>query len=149
MPVTMAMAELADAKDVDLGASDWIAVTQDVVDRFADATDDHQWIHVDPERAAGGPWGTTIAHGFWTLAMLPAMVGQLLQVSDATMGVNYGSDRVRLTAPVPVGSRVRAVGSLDHVEAKAGGLLCHVDLTVEIEDAQRPALVGRMLFLRL
>ena len=149
MPVTMTMEELARARDVDLGASSWIEVTQDVVDRFADATDDHQWIHVDPERAAEGPFGGTIAHGFWTLAMLPAMVGELLTVPDASMGVNYGSDRVRLTAPVPVGSRVRAHGVLVHTESKAGGLLMHVDVEVEIAGSERPALVGRLLFLRV
>ena len=149
MPVTMTLEELADARGLDLGASSWLEVTQDVVGRFADATDDHQWIHVDPERAAKGPFGGTIAHGFWTLAMLPAMVGELLTVPDATMGVNYGSDRVRLTSPVPVGSRVRARGTLSHAESKAGGLLMHVDVEVEIEGAERPALVGRMLFLRV
>lgn len=148
MPVTMTMAELAGARDVDLGASGWIEVTQELVDAFADATDDHQWIHVDADRAADGPFGTTIAHGFWTLAMLPSMIGELVTVPDAAMGVNYGSDRVRLTAPVPVGSRVRAVGRLDHVEDRAGGHLLHVDVTVEIEHGDRPALVGRFLFLR-
>jgi acyl dehydratase len=149
MPVTLTMEEVAAARDLDLGTSSWIHVTQDVVDRFADATDDHQWIHVDPERAARGPFGQTIAHGFWTLAMLPAMVGELLSVPDASMGVNYGSDRVRLTAPVPVGSRVRARGTLAHAEPRAGGLLLHVDVEVEIEGSERPALVGRMLFLRM
>lgn len=149
MPVTLTMADLATAEDVDLGVSSWIEVTQELVDTFADATDDHQWIHVDPELAAAGPYGGTIAHGFWTLAMLPAMVGEMVEVPDASMGVNYGSDRVRLTAPVPVGSRVRGVGRLDHTEPKAGGHLMHVDVTVEIEDADRPALVGRFLFLRV
>lgn len=149
MPVTMTMEDLATAERVDLGASDWLEVTQELVDEFADATDDHQWIHVDAERARQGPFGGTIAHGFWTLAMLPTMVGQLVEITDATMGVNYGSDRVRLTSPVPVGSRVRAVGRLDHVEPKAGGQLMHVDVTIEIADAERPALVGRFLFLRV
>ncbi|HKJ56449.1 MAG TPA: MaoC family dehydratase [Nitriliruptoraceae bacterium] len=148
MPVTLTLEQLATAKDLDLGASPWLEVTQEVVDQFADATDDHQWIHVDPERAAAGPFGGPIAHGFWTLAMLPSMVGELTDIPDANMGVNYGSDRVRLTAPVPVGSRVRAVGRLDHTEAKAGGVLMHVDVTVEIEGQERPALVGRFLFLR-
>ncbi|MBY5161984.1 MaoC family dehydratase [Salsipaludibacter albus] len=149
MPVTMTMDELATAADVDLGASEWIDVTQDLVDRFADATDDHQWIHVDPERAADGMFGGTIAHGFWTLAMLPSLLGGLMTVPDAAMGINYGLDRVRLPAPVPVGSRVRAVGRLDHTEPKAGGLLVHVDVTIEIEDSDRPALVGRFLSVRV
>lgn len=148
MPVTLTLEELATTADLDLGASPWLDVTQDLVDRFADATNDHQWIHVDPQRAAAGPFGGPIAHGFWTLAMLPSMFGDLIEVSDGHMGLNYGSDRVRLTAPVPVGSRVRAVGRLDHTEEKAGGILMHVDLTVEIEGSERPALVGRFLFVR-
>ena len=141
MAVTMTMEELAGAQGVDLGASAWVEVTQELVDGFADATDDHQWIHVDQERAAEGPFGQTIAHGFWTIAMMPALLGGMLTVPDSTMGVNYGSDRVRLTSPVPVGSRIRAVATLDGVEEKAGGLLMHVDATVEIEGAERPALV--------
>ncbi len=148
MPVTMTMDELAEADGLDMGASDWLEVTQELVDDFADATDDHQWIHVDPERAAEGPFGGTIAHGFWTIAMLPSLLGSMLTVSDSRMGVNYGSDRVRLTSPVPVGSRIRAVATIDHTEPKAGGHLMHVDVTVEIEDADRPALVGRVLLLR-
>lgn len=149
MAVTMTMEELGEADGLDLGASDWLEVTQDLVDQFADATDDHQWIHVDAERAAEGPFGGTIAHGFWTIAMLPTLLGGMMQVTDSKMGVNYGSDRVRLTAPVPVGSRVRAVATIDEVEEKAGGLLMHVDVTVEIENADRPALVGRVLLLRM
>ncbi len=149
MAVTMTMEELAGADGLDLGTSDWVEVTQDLVDQFADATDDHQWIHVDAERAAEGPFGGTIAHGFWTIAMLPTLLGGMMEVSDSKMGVNYGSDRVRLTSPVLVGSRVRAVATIDHVEEKAGGLLMHVDVTVEIEDADRPALVGRILLLRM
>ncbi len=148
MPVTLTLEELTTAADLDLGASPWLEVTQELVDQFADATDDHQWIHVDPQRAAAGPFGGTIAHGFWTLAMLPSMIADLIEVTDGNMGVNYGSDRVRLTAPVPVGSRVRAVGHLDHTEEKGGGILMHVDVTVEIEGSERPALVGRFLFVR-
>lgn len=149
MAVTMTLDELAASRDLDLGASEWLEVTQELVDQFADATDDHQWIHVDPERAAAGPFGGTIAHGFWTIAMLPTLLGGMLEVTDSEMGVNYGSDRVRLTSPVPVGSRVRAVATIDHVEPKAGGHLMHVDVTVEIQDAERPALVGRVLLLRM
>lgn len=148
MAVTMTMEELADAAGRALDPSDWLEVTQDLVDQFADATDDHQWIHVDPERAADGPFGGTIAHGFWTIAMLPTLLSDMLAVTDSKMGVNYGSDRVRLTAPVPVGSRIRAVATIDHVEEKAGGLLMHVDVTVEVEGQDRPALVGRILLLR-
>jgi acyl dehydratase len=143
------MSSFTDLIGKELGPTEWLELDQERIDRFADATGDQQWIHVDPERAAAGPYGGTIAHGFWTLAMLPAMVGEMVEVPDASMGVNYGSDRVRLTAPVPVGSRVRGVGRLDHTEPKAGGHLMHVDVTIEIEDVDRPALVGRFLFLRV
>lgn len=148
MAVTLTLEQLASAQDVDLGASEWIDVTQEMVNQFADATRDHQWIHVDPERAAQGPFGGPIAHGFWTQAMLPLMVGGMLEVPDAAVAVNYGSDKVRLTSPVPVGCRIRAVGRLDHTEPKAGGHLMHVDITIEIDGSDRPALVGRILFLR-
>lgn len=149
MAVTMTMEELASAEGVDLGSSDWLEVTQELVDQFADATDDHQWIHVDPEKAAEGPFGQTIAHGFWTIAMLPTLLSDMMTVTDSNMGVNYGSDRLRLTSPVPVGSRIRAVATLDHTEPKGDGQLMHVDVTVEIEDADRPAMVGRVLLMRV
>lgn len=148
MTVTMTMAELAAARDVGLGASDWLEVDQRMVDLFAEATRDHQWIHVDAERAAAGPFGTTIAHGYLTLSLLPVLLGQLLEVSDATMGVNYGLDRLRLTAPVKVGQRVRARATLSATEPKAGGLLMRLDVTVEIEGESRPALVAEVLLLR-
>lgn len=148
MTMMMTMAELATARDVDLGASDWLEITQEMVDQFADATHDHQWIHVEPQRAAQGPFGTTIAHGFMTMSLLPVLLGSLLEITDAKMGVNYGSDRVRLTAPVPVGSRVRAVATLVETEPKAGGTLMHLDTTVEIEGGERPAMIARVLLVR-
>jgi acyl dehydratase len=148
MAVTMSMAELAEARDVDLGASDWLQVTQEMIDGFADATLDHQWIHVDAQRAAEGPFGTTIAHGYLTLSLLPVLVGGLLEVPDATMGVNYGLDRLRLTSPVRSGERVRARAHLIETEPKGGGLLCRVEVTVEIEHGERPALVATSLSLR-
>jgi acyl dehydratase len=147
MPVTLSMAELAGAADLDLGVTEWRTISQENIDMFADATDDHQWIHVDPERAAAGPFGTTIAHGYMTLALLPSLVSELLAVSDGVMGVNYGIDRLRLTAPVPSGSRVRAKGRVLDAGPKAGGLLYRVDVTVEIEGKERPALVGTVLYL--
>jgi acyl dehydratase len=149
MPVTLTMAELADAVDVPLGTSEWLTVTQEMIDQFADATGDHQWIHVDRERAAAGPFGGTIAHGYLTLSLLPRLIGDLFTVPDASMGVNYGIDRLRLTSPVPVDSRIRAVASLAGTEPKAGGRLLHVEVTIEIEDRDRPALVGTMLYLRI
>jgi acyl dehydratase len=148
MSVAMTMEELRAAADVELGASEWLEVTQQMIDRFAEATGDHQWIHVDRGRAAEGPFGTTIAHGYLTLSLLPVLLGDLLQVTDAAMGVNYGLDRLRLTAPVKVGQRVRGVATLTSTEPKAGGLLVRLDVTVEIEDEERPALVAEVLLLR-
>src|SRR5947199_380750 len=103
---------LQKATGTHLGYSDWLEITQDRIDGFADATGDHQWIHVDPERAKDGPFGTTIAHGYLTLALTNLLLPQLLQVPGATMGINYGTDRVRFPAPVPVGSRIRMSSEL-------------------------------------
>ena len=147
MAVEMTFEELKDAHDVDLGASDWLEVTQERIDGFADATDDHQWIHVDPEKAAQGPFGTTIAHGYLTISLLPAMVTSIIRVTDVKMGVNYGIDKLRLTAPVKVGSKVRAKGSLVSTEEKAGGVLYKVAVEVEVQGEERPALVGEVLYL--
>jgi acyl dehydratase len=147
MPVTMSFDELTEARDVDLGHSDWFEVTQEQVDLFADATHDHQWIHVDPEQAAQGPFGGTIAHGYLTVSMLPYLVTGLIDVKGVAMGVNYGIDKLRMTSPVKVGSRIRANATLKDAQEKAGGILYRVDVTVEIEDAERPALVGTVLYL--
>lgn len=147
MPVEMTIEELREAQDVDLGASEWFEVTQDQIDLFADATHDHQWIHVDPEKAANGPFGRTIAHGYLTVSMLPHLVTQIVKVSDVKMGVNYGIDRLRLTSPVPVGSRIRAAGKLVEATEKGDGTLYRVSVQVEIEGSDRPALVGDVLYL--
>jgi acyl dehydratase len=149
MPVAVEMTieELTRARDVDLGVSDWIEVTQERIDGFADATDDHQWIHVDPEKAAQGPFGTTIAHGYLTISLLPAMVTQIVSVTGVKMGVNYGIDKLRLTAPVKSGSRVRARGRLIEASEKGGGVLYKVAAEVEIEGEERPALIGEVLYL--
>src|ERR671933_150860 len=125
--------ELLGLVGVELGASDWHAIDQERVDLFADATGDHQWIHVDPERAAAGPFGGTIAHGYLTLSLLPRLLSQLLRIADALMGVNYGSDRIRFTCPVPVGSRVRLHAQLLHSEPKADGRLNRIGVRMEIE----------------
>ena len=148
MAVSMTMEELASASGVDLGSSGWLEVTQAMIDRFAEATGDDQWIHVDQERAAEGPFGATIAHGYLTLSLLPVLLRDLLRVTDATMGVNYGLDRLRLTAPVKVDERVRARATLRSTEERAGGLLVRLDVTVEIEDEDRPALIAEVLLLR-
>ncbi|HEY1824567.1 MAG TPA: MaoC family dehydratase [Acidimicrobiales bacterium] len=128
-----------------LGYSEYREITQEQVNLFADATDDHQWIHVDPERAAAGPFGHPIAHGYLTLSLLPAMSGGLLAVRGVVMGVNYGSNRVRFTSPVPVGSRVRAGATLASVEDVAGGVQVALDVVVEIEGAEKPACVAQTL----
>jgi acyl dehydratase len=145
--VRMTVAELEQARDLDLGVSDWVVVTQEQVDMFAQATGDHQWIHVDRERAGRGPFGGTIAHGYLTLSMLPALVAQLLDVTDSAMGVNYGLDRLRLTGPVPVGSKIRVRGQLLDSTSKSGGVLYRVEMEVEIEGGKRPALVATGLYL--
>ena len=148
MATTLTMAELAEAKDVDLGTSEWLEVTQDMVNQFADCTLDHQWIHVDLEKANAGPFGGPIAHGFLTLSFLPHLVGDMVTVSDSTAGINYGCDKLRFTSPVRVGARVRAAATLSSTEPKAGGTLMRTDVTVEIEGEERPALVAQWLTLR-
>ena len=128
-----------------LGHSDWLEITQDVVDLFADATGDHQWLHVDPERAAAGPFGGTIAHGYLTLSLVPILLPQVLELSGFGMGVNYGCDRVRFPSPVPVGSRVRASVTLDEVTDVPRGVQMTVTMTFEIEGGTKPACVATIL----
>src|SRR5436190_6917801 len=118
MRVFAGLDELREAKGQQLGASDWVSIDQDRVDKFAEATGDHQWIHVDPERAAEGPFGGTVAHGYLTLSMLPMLLAEVVSVSDALMGLNYGTEKIRFTAPVPVGSRVRAHANLVKTERR-------------------------------
>jgi acyl dehydratase len=144
---TLTIAELGDVHDLELGASDWVEITQDQVSQFAEATGDRQWIHVDPERAASGPFGGPIAHGYLTLSLLPWLLPQLLRISDQTMGVNYGIEKVRFVSPVPVGSRVRARATLLDSEPKAGGMLNRIAVQVEVEGQEKPAMVGEVLFL--
>lgn len=130
-----------------LGHSRWRTVTQEQVDLFADTTDDHQWIHVDPERAARGPFGSTVAHGFLTLALLPSMVRRIYRVEGMAMVVNYGSDRVRFPHPTPVGARIRAGAELTRLDRGPQGALAMVTTTVEIEGVAKPACVSDSLFL--
>ena len=125
-----------------LGTSDWLRIEQDRIDRFADATDDHQWIHVDPERAVEGPFGAPIAHGYLTLSLVHAFLPQLIQVPSATLGVNYGCNKVRFPAPVPVGSRIRGSGELIEATEVAGGVQVVVRVAVEIEGGDKPACVA-------
>ena len=136
------MDELADLVGSELGVSDWQVVTQDQVNLFADATGDHQWIHVDPERARSGPFGQTIAHGFLTLALLPALLHDLALVDGYRLAVNYGLNRVRFPAPVPVGARIRARAILKAAEAVAGGTQLVLESTVEVEGQDKPGCVA-------
>ncbi len=128
-----------------LGDSDWITVDQHRIDLFAEATGDHQWIHVDPVRAASGPFGTTIAHGFLTLSLLPEMSASAFEVADVRMGVNYGLNRVRFTSPVPVNSRVRgSFRLLDYTPIDGGAQLC-VEVSMQREGVDKPVCVAESL----
>ena len=139
-------AELEQAVGRKLGESEWLLVTQARVDLFADATDDHQWIHVDPERAKSGPFGAAIAHGYLTLSLVNKFLPQILEVRGISMGVNYGVDRVRFPSPVKVGARVRGSGELVEVERqKDGSVQAKVRVTVEIEGGGKPACVAETI----
>jgi len=135
--------ELRAAVGEELGPSDWLEVDQKRIDLFADATGDHQWIHVDPERAAAGPFGATIAHGYLTLSLLPVLVPQLMRVEGVRMGINYGVNKVRFPSPVPVGSRVRATALLTDVTALGEDCVqLTARVTVEREGGEKPVCVA-------
>ena len=129
-----------------LGYSDYMTVTQEQVKLFADATGDHQWIHVDPERAKSSPFGGPIAHGYLTLSLIPVLMGQVVRVDGVTMGVNYGTNKVRFPAPVPVGSEIRLGASVAVVEEIAGGIQVALDVTIEVKDAPKPSCVAQVVF---
>lgn len=131
----------ADAAGEELGTSGWVELDQERIDRFAAATGDHQWIHVDPDRASTGPFGTTIAHGFLTLSLLPQLLHDIYAVEGISMAVNYGLDKVRFPAPVPAGSQVRGVARLTATTQIPGGVQGQLSTTIEIEDAPKPACV--------
>lgn len=134
-------AALLEATGQHLGYSDWEQIDQKRIDLFAEATGDHQWIHVDPEKAAQGPFGKTIAHGYLTLSLANLFLPQIMQVNNTSMGVNYGCEKVRFPAAVPVGSRVRGGGEVISVEEVKGGVQVVVRMTIEIEGGDRPACV--------
>ena len=134
--------ELKKLAGSDLGTSEWIEVTQERINTFADATGDHQWIHVDPEKAAAGPFGTTIAHGYLTLSLLPLFGPQLITVENVKMGVNYGTNKVRFPAPVPFGSRLRATATINDVADVSGGVQATVGFSVEREGGEKPVCVA-------
>lgn len=130
-----------------LGYSDWMEITQERVDQFADATGDHQWIHVDPERAKDGPFGGTIAHGYLTFSLGPALMPSIATVSGIKMGVNYGADKVRFLSPVKVGSNVRLGAELTKVDDLPGnGAQVYMTFTFEIQDSEKPAAVAEIIF---
>ncbi|MEU5248161.1 MaoC family dehydratase [Streptomyces asoensis] len=137
--------ELKKLAGSDLGTSEWIEVTQERIDTFADATGDHQWIHVDPERAAAGPFGAPIAHGYLTLSLFIPLFTALLVVQGVTTKVNYGLNKVRFPSPVKAGSRIRLVGRLSAVEDVPGGVQITVDGAIEIEGGAKPAAVLQSL----
>ena len=141
--------QLVDHVGTEVGRSDWFTIDQGRVDAFADATEDHQWIHIDTDRAAAGPFGTTIAHGFLTLSLLPHLSGESsIAPQGAVMMINYGSDRVRFLNPVKVGSRVRSISTLTDVTEKGQGqILMTSNVVVEIEGEEKPALVADVLTL--
>jgi acyl dehydratase len=147
MTTTLTINELEQSGERDLGTSSWHEITQEQINTFADATGDHQWIHVDPERAAEGPFGTTVAHGYLTLSMLPMLLGEVVSVSDAVMGVNYGTEKTRFTNPVPVGSRVRVHAKLLNTKRRGPSVIWNVGVEVEIEGKEKPALVGEVVYM--
>ncbi len=144
-PTTIEMEELQGSVGKHLGFTDWQEMTQDRVNLFADATDDHQFIHVDVERAKETPFGGTIAHGYLTLSLMAPVMGELLKVSGVKMGINYGLDRVRFPAPLAVGARWRGGAEIVEVTEVGGGLQVKAKGTIEVEGSEKPACVAECL----
>jgi acyl dehydratase len=143
----LTLQELEQAREQELGTSEWVRIEQRAIDQFAEATGDHQWIHVDPEKAAAGPFGQTVAHGYLSLSLIPALLEQVLRVKDARMGLNYGIEKIRFTAPVPSGSEVRLQATINSAERRGEGVLFRVGVKIEIRGEEKPALVGEVLYL--
>lgn len=137
--------EFVAAQGSQLGPTEWLEIAQDRVDLFADATDDHQWIHVNPERAAEGPFGGTIAHGLLTLSLLPQFSQQLYTVKNVAMAINYGYNKVRFITPVKVGARIRARAEITKVDQLDGAVQATVMVTVEIDGSEKPAAVAESI----
>ncbi|GHH19061.1 MaoC family dehydratase [Streptomyces rubradiris] len=148
MPTTAhGLDELKALAGTDLGRTDWREITQDRVNTFADATDDHQWIHTDPERAKAGPFGGPIAHGYLTLSLIIPLFNELLDIDGVSMSVNYGLEKVRFPSPVPVGARIRLHGVVDSVEdVKGDGVQMRLTFTVEAEGNAKPACVAQAVY---
>ncbi|MCM3895243.1 MULTISPECIES: MaoC family dehydratase [Gordonia] len=136
------ISELTAAIGEDLGYGDWLEVTQERIDAFADATGDHQWIHVDPERAKDGPFGATIAHGYLTLSLLPLLAGDIFTVNGPKLVINYGLNKVRFPSPVKVGSRIRANAEIVSIDDSPAGVTMVVRSTVQIDGVEKPACVA-------
>lgn len=145
--IVASVAELIALTGKHLGSSEWREVTQEQINTFADATDDHQWIHVDAARAAAGPFGTTIAHGFLTLSLLVPMWSEILHFEGVRLGINYGLNKVRFPSPVPVGARIRAGATLVSVETVAdGSLQIGVDFVIERDGSEKPCCIAQGLY---
>jgi len=146
MTYTLRAEELKSAVGKDLGTSSWVTIEQDRIDKFAEATGDHQWIHVDPEKAKDGPFGSTIAHGFLTLSLIPALAWEVYTIEGARLSVNYGLNKLRFITPVKVGSRVRAHLSVAGVDEVPGNALqVATTVAIELEGAEKPAAVAETL----
>ena len=145
MRIFTSVEDIKSAVGTHIATSDWLTIDQKQIDTFAEATGDHQWIHVDPEKAKDGPFGTTIAHGFLTLSLNPVLCQTAYRVDNVKMGVNYGLNKLRFTSPVPVGSRVRGSYELVEVTDVAGGIQLTVKATIELEGSERPAAVAETL----
>lgn len=141
MKVFNGIAELIEAAGEELGSSDWLEVDQQRINTFADATGDHQWIHVDPEKAAQGSFGGPIAHGLLTLSLLPSFLHQIYRVDGVRMAINYGMNKVRMPAPVPAGAKLRARSRLDEVTELDGAVQAVLSTTIEVEGGEKPACV--------
>ncbi|MEU1953432.1 MaoC family dehydratase [Nocardia rhamnosiphila] len=133
--------EFTAAMGAELGTSEWLTITQERIDQFAEATGDRQWIHVEPERAARGPFGATIAHGYLTLALVPTLAESIYRIEGLTMGVNYGVEKLRFPHPVPVGSRIRETATLVSIDVTPAGTRARISFVVEIEGVDKPACV--------
>jgi len=149
MRVFTSLEEVAEAAGQEIGTSDWVEITQEAVNQFADATDDHQWIHVDLERAKAGPFGGTIAHGYMTLALIPGLSNKVMTFQMPGAKLNYGINKARFPAPVPVGSRVRATVGIGEVAELPHGLQVTLTYVIEIEGVDKPACVAETVVLLL
>lgn len=146
MATSVTYKELLGMEGADLGYSEWLTVTQEQINMFADATNDHNWIHIDPERAKTGPFGVPIAHGFLTLSLVIPLWSELLDPTDVDTRVNYGLDKVRFIAPVPVNSRIRMHAKIDSITEVKGGVQLGVTQTVEIDGSEKPAVIAEGLY---